>query len=235
MMKRLVIEKTLGISAEEVLARKHDLWVGVSNTGWFEEHVERLVLWALAHTKTKLLVLVPGRLWAVNLNHVDNKSRARALRLAFAKEAQYIKRIRDALPADAVSQVRIVGYDEVLTAGYVHWRELFYRAFSEEGPFYDRVMDITRDYLVSRGRTIDKDRLEAAALYQLQELPMFLGPLQTIGDGASYAVNVYPGLGKFDALVRDIIDGGVLPDVNAGFGITCDPSGVVSVMLTEEE
>ncbi len=234
-MERLVIEKTLGIPAEEVLAKQHNLWMGISNSGWFEEHLEQIVLWALAHTKEKLLVVVPGRLWAVNLHHVDKKSRARALRLAFAKEAQYYKRIHDALPADAEGRVRIVGYDEILTAGYVHWRELFYRAFSEEGPFYDRVMDIARDYLASRGRTINKDRLEAAALYQLQELPMFLGPLRTIGDDTPYTANVYPGLTKFDELVRDLIGGGVLPDINAGFGITCDSSGFVSVAFTEEK
>lgn len=232
---QLKIEKTLGVSAEEALAKKHNLWVGVSNNGWFNEHLEQIVLWALDHTREKLLVVVPGRLWAVNLHHVGDKSLPRALRLAFAQEARFCERIATALPAEARDKVRIVGYDELLTAQYVHLREMFYRAFSEEGPFYERVIAVVHPYLTDRGRTTSKDRLEAAALYLLQELPMFMGPLRTIADEVGYAVNVYPGLGPFNTLVRDIICGGVLSDINAGFAIDRGPSGGVSVALTEEE
>ncbi len=236
-MKRLEIEKTLGIQAEEVLAKRHNLWVGISDTSWFNEHLEVIVRWAFVHSCAQLLVVIPGRLWAVNLNHVEKRSRARALRLAFAKEErcrERLKSVQQELSPESGVRVRIISFDDVLTPSYVRQREMLYRAFSEEGSFYERLTDITRDFLAKRGRTVNKERAEAAALYQLQELPMFLGPLRTNGDDMAYAVNVYPGLGKFDQLVRDLIEGVAFPDLTVALEIAAEPSGVVGVALMEE-
>lgn len=240
-MKRLEIEKTLGIPAEEVLTKQHNLWIGVSSSVWFrtEGNLERLVEWALAHTREKLLVWIPGRLYAVNVNHIDKKSRAQALRKGYAEQQRFEERVAAAVSTrdpEERRRVVITNYDSVLTPTLVRRRSLFYRAFSEEGEFYRRVMEVTEDVLRARGRTITPQRTEAAAIFLLQELAMFISPLTTNDDPAtSYTAELYPGIGKVDQLARDLVEGDVLPALTEKLALeTTEGFGVVSVALREE-
>jgi tRNA-dependent cyclodipeptide synthase len=230
------LDQALGVPAEEILARRHNIWVGVSNSRWFNApgNLERLVRWSLAYTKEHLLIWIPGRLYAVSINHVEKESRARALREGFAAEANFRARIQ-AMSEEtpySLARIRIADFDETLTPAAVRRRSILYRAFSEEGRFYGRLIEIAREFLVARGRTVTKHRLEASALYQLQELYMFIAPAQVLDDETTYAVEVYPGLGKYDQVVRDLIEGRVFPELTEQLALT-DRCGIASVMLEE--
>lgn len=232
----LSISTVLGLDAEGVLAKKYNLWIGVSNSAWFNhtDNLECIIRWAKGHTRNRLLVLVAGRLYAVNVNHIEKKSRARALREGYEIERRFRARV-EALPfINDRPKIRIVDYDEVMTSAHVMRRSALFREFSKEEAFYERVTEIAADFLKARGRTVEKSRVEAAALYQLQELPLFIAPIRPIGadENEYYEANVYPGLGRFDELARDLVEGGVFPELTKELKLT-EPCGVVSVTRKE--
>lgn len=234
-MSGIKINTVLGIPADEILTNRHNLWVGVSDSSWFlaPGHLEQIICWALEHTQQELLVWIPGRMYAVNAYHLDKMSRARALREGYAIEDQFRARVEVALedlPSEKRSHIQIVGYDDFLTSTVIRRRSILYRAFSEEGEFYSRVMEVVEDYLIARQRTVSKTRMEAVAVYQLQELPIFIAPVRTIDADTVYIAEVYPGLGKFDWLVRDLIEGRVFPDLTQKLQLT-EKCGMVNVEL----
>lgn len=211
--------------------------------GWCERqqlvsyagNLEQIIRWALEHTRQELLIFIPGRLYAVNAYHLDKMSRARALREGYVTEDQFRTRVEAALEdlsPEKRSHVQIVGYDDLLTPAVVRRRAVLYRAFSEEGEFYSRVMEVVEDYLIARQRTVSKTRMEAVAVYQLQELPLFIAPVRTIDSDTAYVAEVYPGLGKFDRLVRDLVEGGVFPELTQKLQLT-EQCGIVNVDLEE--
>ncbi|MFA6099847.1 MAG: tRNA-dependent cyclodipeptide synthase [Patescibacteria group bacterium] len=234
-MTGIKINAVLGIPADEILTKQHNLWVGVSDSGWFlaPGHLEQIICWALEHTRQELLIWIPGRMYAVNTYHLDKISRARALREGYAIEDCFRARVETVFasrPSEERSHVQIAGYDDLLTPTMVRRRSILYRAFSEEGEFYSRVMEVVEDYLIARQRTVSKTRMEAVAMYQLQELPMFIAPVQTIDADTVYVAEIYPGLGKFDWLVRDLVEGRVFPDLTQKLQLT-EQCGMVSVEL----
>lgn len=232
----LSISTVLGLNAEDIQAKKHNLWIGVSNSAWFnrEGNLESIIRWARNHTRDRLLVLVAGRMYAVNVNHIEKKTRACALREGYEIEARFRARI-EALPfINDQPTIRIVDYDEVMTPAHVMRRSVLFREFSKEEELYKRITGIAADFLRMRGRTADKGRVEAAALYQLQELPLFIAPVRPInGDpDECYEANVYPGLGRFDELARDLIAGKIFPELTARLKLT-ETCGIVSVIQSE--
>jgi len=236
-MSRIKISSTLGIAADEILARKHNLWVGVSDSKWFhaEGNLEELILFSLEYTKDELLVWIPGRLYATNYLHLDRLSRAQAIRGGYAVEERFFSRITRLLSKrtrEERSRVRMAGYDDCLTPAFVRRRSLLYREFSEEGEFYKRVVEIADGFLVARQRTVSKYRAEASALYLLQELPSFLAPLGTIDSSAMYQATVYPGFGKIDELASDLKEGECFPELTERLRIE-NPSGIVNVELED--
>ncbi len=240
MTEKMALNSVLGVSDEGTVERRYNLWVGVSDNPWFKApgNLEVLVRWALEHTRDHLLIWIPGRLYAINFNHIEKKGRARALREGYATEDEFRLRLRAAgfLPDDPKKRVgiRYAGYDDVMTPDYVRRRAILFRAFSAEGRLYQRLINIADDILRARGRTITKARKEAVALYQLQELPMFLGPVRTLDDDRTpYEVEVYPGMGKFDVLVRDLIEGRVSEELTTTLDLH-EPCGVANVNFVKQ-
>ncbi len=162
----LTVQQTLGFTADDVLARRYNLWVGISQSKWFEDHLEKLITWACSHTRDRLLVLVPGRMYAVNVNHIEGMTRALALKYGYEVEAKIRKQIEAISLPHGCPRIRLADYDEILTPNYVRRRSLLFREFSQEGEFYTRISEIAADFLAARGRTVRKKMVEAAALYQ---------------------------------------------------------------------
>ena len=237
-MVEFALNVALGISPAGILECRQNLWVGISDTPWFRapDNLEALIHWAAEHTRDDLLVCIPGRLYSINANHLEKKSRSAALRAGFKMEDEYRHRVEECISGDAAVKARpthIVDYDDLLTPMFIRRRRTLYRAFSEAGAFYGRIMEVAYDYLRSRRRTRTKDRAEAVGLYQLQELPMFIAPLSRLETGAKYDTVVYPGVGKFDQLARDLVEGKVFPDLTQQLELS-EPCGIASVSLKEE-
>jgi len=210
-MEIIQIKETLLIPEEDIFKKRYNLWIGLSfGNKWFtKNNLEKLIDFGLKHTKKSLLILIPGRLQVSNLRYIDNLSRAKSLKRAFAMEdekRQEVEVIVSRLPVKDQKKVVIANYDDTLTPKVIKQREVLMREFAKQKFFYDSVMEISKEMLKIRGRTISKDRAESVALYVLQELPLFLNGVSIIDRDELYSVILYPGLGKFDELVVDIIN-----------------------------
>lgn len=238
MTKQLSLEHCVGLPKEDILKGKYNLWFGMSDTPWFHnvENLRNQIDWVLKHTTERMLVCIPGRMHAINYQYLEKCSRAKALRQGFALENSFHKTIELLIsksPLARTKKVVTADYDELLTPTYIHRRKALYKAFSEEGSFYTRIIDIGTDFLQARQRTITKERLESIALYQLQELPMFIAPIASIHEPeVFYDAIVYPGFGKLDILARELVDGTTFPELTEQLQLT-KPCGIVSVDYME--
>ena len=201
--------QSIGIPLEEVEARRHNLWVGISfgNKTFTTEHIRSLLLCALHFTKGKVLVWIPGRMQAINFHYFDNISRADALKKAFVAEDEKrreIETILATLPEAEQKKISVANYDDICTPLFIKRREVLFREFSEQEDFYLDVVAIVKEVVQDRQRTETKKLLENLSLYILQELPLFLNGVQTLFDKTLYSVCLYPGMGKLDDLVNEI-------------------------------
>lgn len=115
-----------------------------------------------------------------------------------------VEDIRSEFCLEDQGKIVIANYDDVLTPKTVKQREILMREFSKQEEFYNMVIEISNEMLEMRRRTISKERSESAALYILQELPLFLDGVMKIGNDVIYTAILYPGLGKLDELVIKI-------------------------------
>ncbi|MEN9557824.1 MAG: hypothetical protein RL141_193 [Candidatus Parcubacteria bacterium] len=235
-MQKIAIQKTLGVPAACVMAGDYNLWVGVSDSPLFHEPgvLEDLVEWALAHTCQELLVWIPADLYAINHVHIDGKSRQAAMKSARQVEESFRARVARLLEssrftAEQRACVHVADGSDMLTSTYNRRQMIFHRSFSDGGVFRERVLGVAEAYLRARHRSVTPQLTEAVSAYQLGELPMFMGPVQMVGSDTTYAVEVYPGSGLFDQLVRDIVEGAVFPAVTEQLKIPVTPFGVVEV------
>jgi tRNA-dependent cyclodipeptide synthase len=234
-MSGFEIQETLGIAAEEILAKRHNLFVGASDTPWFREgtRFEELIVWALEKTCESLLVCIPGRLYSSNAFHISKKSRADALQDGYRLEDEFRERVQAVVSRHLLSsKAHVIGYDELQTHDFVRRKEALYRAFGVKQGFYKRVIDVAKDYLRLRNRPVDDRRAEAIAVYQLQELPIFVAALGTIDSAATYSAVIYPGFGKFDLLAHDLATGDKFPEIPGWFKPKTS-MGIASVKLVE--
>jgi tRNA-dependent cyclodipeptide synthase len=217
-MTALTVAKYIGIAQSEVQEKKHNIWVGISisNKKFTPKNIEALIRFALEHTKEKVLVWVPGRMQATNYYYFDNLRRSEALKKSFEDEDRFKEIVRDiiySLPEGERNKVSVAGYDDICTPRHIMQREVFFRAFADQGTFYDAVMEIAEEIMIIRGRTPDKKRAEAIAVYVLHELPLFVDGVQTIYQEEVYTLFPYPGSGKIDQLEMDIVGGMKFPEI----------------------
>ncbi len=232
-MSSFDIQETLGVASEEILAKRHNLFVGASDTPWFRDgrRLEELVTWAVEHTRDSLLVCLPGRLYSSNVFHVDKEGRASALKRGYQLEDTYRARIESVLRDHPRREtVRVIGYGDLHTREFVMRKEALYRAFSIRRGFYQRVIEVAKEYLVARQRPTDDLRAEAIAVYQLQELPIFISPMSTIDSHTTHSAVIYPGFGKFDLLAHDLATSDKFPEIPNWFKPET-PMGIASVRL----
>lgn len=233
MAEDITIKETLGVSRGSILNKEHNLWVGFSfGNKWFtDKNLERLIRFGITYTKQSLLVWIPSRLYATNLRFFDNLGRAEALKRAFAdgdEKLALVQKIISALSDTDQNKIILTNYDDVLTPKCIKQREVLFREFSKQEDFYHSVMEISNEMLELRGRTISKDRAEGAALYVLQELPLFLDGVTKLGAIAVHTVILYPGLGKLDELVMKIKNDDIFKELRKTLQIQND-IGIASI------
>ncbi len=209
--KNIIAKQSLGIQLDDVERHAYNLWLGISlgNNFFTEEHLRAVIEFALHFTKEKVLVLIPGRMQASNYMHLEDFSRAKSLRKAFAEEdrkTNEIMNIISNLDASQTQLISVASYDDVCTPEYIKQRELLFREFSKEEMFYSDVIDVVEEIINSRKRTLFKKRSEGLALYVLNEIPFFLNGVQKLDSTLRYEVVVYPGVGGIDRLVNKIAE-----------------------------
>src|SRR5258708_39442537 len=94
----LVIKRYLGIQ-EQTLEKGRNIWIAISlgNKDFTPQTVREYMLWAAEHTQSKVLILIPDSLHAINLELLDHKSREAALRKAHQMGDEWIGVVKEIL------------------------------------------------------------------------------------------------------------------------------------------
>lgn len=218
-MALVEIKKYIGTDSVEIQEKKHNIWIPISlsNKVFTPEHIEALIRFALENTKEKVLVLIPGRMHATNYRYFDGMRRSEAIKKGYEDEdacREIVEEVLQSLPEQQQHVIKIANYDDVCTPKHMRQKEVFFRAFAEQGNFYEAVIEVMKDFIAHRGRTFEVGKAESLALYALSELPFFVDGVNVIGDEATfYTLNPYPGSGKLDDLEVQIIEGNVFPEL----------------------
>ncbi|KKS44298.1 hypothetical protein A2567_03140 [Candidatus Azambacteria bacterium RIFOXYD1_FULL_42_11] len=230
--------QSIGINLLEIEQKRHNIWIGASinNKAFSKENIRVLINFCLQYTKEKILVEIPGRMHATNYKYFDGLTRAEALKKAFKDEdarKKELSEIIDGFPAEVRKNIVVANYDDICTPDHIRIRELFFREFAEQSDFYQEVIDIIREIFLTRGRTPSKERLESLALYVIHELPLFVNGVQTNNDPSIYTATPYPGLGKIDQLVMNIIDGKKYPELSKKINIK-NRTGIININFKQD-
>lgn len=236
--KRVIVKGNKGVNLSEIKSKKHNLWIGVSmsNKIFTSENIKSLILFCLAYTKDKVLIWIPGRMQSTNYRYFERMGRAEALKRGFEDEEKYkntVNLILNDLPKEETKRIVIANYDDICTPKHIKQREIFFRSFSDKGDFYNTVMEITEEVILSRGRSVNKDNKESLALYILQELPLFCDGVEKIGDNTTYTVVPYPGFGKIDELEMDLIKGEKYPELTKKLNLS-NKIGILDIEFRDE-
>lgn len=239
MSNKVIIKGCKGIDLSEIEEKKHNFFIGISISNKFftPENIKFLILFALENTKEKVLIWIPGRMQATNYRYFDMMSRADALQKAFLDEDKFkdiVNNILNNLDDSLRSKIVIANYDDVFTSNFIKQRELFFRVFSKKGLFYENVLDVAKEIIESRGRTYSVDRAESIALYIISELPLFVNGVSKIGDETIYTVVPYPGFGKIDDLVIDIVEGKKFPELTSKLNLK-NKVGILDIEIHYEK
>lgn len=232
-IKKVIIKGNKGVDLSEIKYRKHNFFIGISlsNKIFTPENIKSLIIFCLKNTKEKVLVLIPGRMHAINYRYFEEMTYADALRKAFEDEGAYIKIVENILgELDQKEQNKVViaNYDEICTQKYIFQKEILLRDFVKKEKFYEDIIEIVSEVITSRNRKPNKDKAESLALYVINELPLFIDGVQKNGSDTIYTVVPYPGFSKIDNLAMDIIDGEKFPELTKKLKIT-DKTGILDV------
>jgi len=223
------IEKYLGTTKEEVESKKFNICIGVSlgNKYFTKENIRKYILWALEHTKEDILVLIPDRIHAINIEALQDYNKLRAFKVAIRKgdekEAE-VKEIIAELPDEKQSLIKIARWREVTSSKYHDYRiELVSEEFEKKGDFYNYVTSIVKENYKNSPHKLTPERIEKLSKYILYELPVFFNGVRhgvykkedVDANGVrKYNLMPYPGLNKFDELVIGLQNGTIFPELS---------------------
>lgn len=223
----------IGIPITEILEKKHNIWIGISfgNKQFTIENILKLTEAALTFTKGQVLIFLPGRLHAINLQSFEGLSEERAIEQAKIEETKKQEQIEDALQivsTDQRSRIVLATYDDVLSPEFDRQLKILREEFYHNNDFKDDIHNVVRQLLASRGRTVNEERLTLLSNFVLGELPLFLDGLTIKGSPERFTVLFYPGLGFIDELVSEIKAGSRYKDLRQKlrFGLL---TGVVDI------
>jgi tRNA-dependent cyclodipeptide synthase len=200
----------LNATKEEVGSKKFNIWIGCSlgNNYFTKKHLEEFILWALEHTRENVLVAIPDKIYAINLEVLDGYKPERALRVAIKKGDEKIALVQEIISTLTPSQqnlVIIARWHELEQSKYHAYRtKVLFEEFQKKGPFYEYILEVVKENPKVQLKNPSLEGLEKLAEYVLYEIPVFLNGAKYGGKpedgGKTYSLIIYPGLGSFDYL-----------------------------------
>ncbi len=208
------IENYLNTDKDDLKSRKFNIFVGVSlGSKYFsKERIKDYLLWALAHTKEKVAVLIPDKIHAVNHEVRSSYSKERAKNLSF-REGEEVKEIVETILSEIEpekrSLVNILKWENIETKEHKSIVKILHKEFKNNINFRNSIIEIVKDSMKSKKLT-DSD-YERLAVYPLEELPMLINGI--VHNELMYTLLPYPGTSKIDYLAIDLQEGLSFPEV----------------------
>jgi tRNA-dependent cyclodipeptide synthase len=210
------IASCLNVTPEEVAARQHNIWIGVSlgNSYFTKENTREYIKWSLENTKERVLVVIPDVLHAVNLEVLDNRTPQAALRKAVKigdEKAVEVMEIIDTLSGEDKKKISVVRWKDLLeNEDYRMKLKAIKDEFEDNKEFHDFITDIVKSGRSDRSERLSKmtdEELDRLSNYVLYELPHFMNGVQGDRDDLVYTIIPYPGLNKLDDLAVGLCNG----------------------------
>lgn len=218
------IVKYLNTTKEEVESKKFNIWIGISlgNKYFTRENIKEYIKWSLNFTKEDILVAIPDRIHAINLEILNHISKLRAFRKTFRmadEKIQEITEIVNSLPESKRSLVNIGRWNDITKSKYNDYRtEIVFEEFREGDEFYKYIISIVRNNFKNHLKELNQKELEKLSEYVLYEIPLFLNGVKYAG--RVYSLIVYPGTNQFDDLLLGLQNGILFPDLSKKLKIT---------------
>jgi cyclo(L-tyrosyl-L-tyrosyl) synthase len=214
----------INTTREEVEARRHHVWLGISlgNRYFSPEHVGGYIRWALAHTKERVLVVIGDALQAINIEILDSRTphhaMKRAMTLGDRRHAE-VSGLVAALPEAERARVRVAHFAEVTGApAYRQNLAAIEEAYRGHAGFRAHVQAMVRagrpDHADKIAR-LPEERLDRLAEYILHELPLYVDGAEAEGEAEAFTLSLYPAHTAIDDLVTGLHDGTLFPDLAA--------------------
>lgn len=222
------IEKYLNTDANEVANKSFNIWIGISlgNKYFTQDHIKAYVEWALQYTKERVLVVIGDSLHAVNLEVLDNKTPAAAMRKVLNMgDIKYAEAqdIFSELPTDQQDKISVVRWRDILDAyDYQGKLSVVKAEYQNNSEFREYIRDITRNGRQDRTdklSRLNEGELDRLCDYVLNEIPHFVNGVQGYGDDIVYTLIPYPGLTKLDELFVGIQNKTMFPELAEKLGV----------------
>lgn len=224
------IVEYLNTTKEEAESKKFNIWLGISlgNKQFSKESIKEYIAWALKYTKEDVLVVIPDRLYAINLEVMDGYSKLAAFRKALKKGDEKEIEIKDILlqlSEEDSKLIKVVRFRHVAASKYHDYRvELLFNEFRKNKKFHDYIIKIVKENKKVSSKNLSEEKLDQLAEYVLQEIPVYLNGAKYGGlpehGGKTYLLQIYPGLSLIDSLLMNLQEGSVFPELKEKLKIT---------------
>ncbi|MEK6918269.1 MAG: tRNA-dependent cyclodipeptide synthase [Nanoarchaeota archaeon] len=210
----LKIINVKGGKKEDVLSRKHNIFIGISlGNKWFtKEHLKEYIGWALKNTKEKVLIWIADKIHAINYEVKNNQSPENALKRAL-KEGDRILIIIDEIINELLNErkkfINIARKELLENFEYKKRREFFHKKFNQDKNFKKSVLDVVKNTITLK---LDELEIEKLASYVLDELPQILSSFSC--NGIEYSCHPYPVNTKVSELVDKIQKKKIFPEIS---------------------
>lgn len=222
------IETYLNTTQEEIEAKKHNIWIGISlgNKYFTKANIRKYMEWALEYTKDDVLIAIIDDIHALNFEVFDGRSKDSSLRRARRKgdeKALEIQDIVSELPKEDKRRVRIARWTDLINTKYHSYRQrILFDEFESNEEFHDYVIQILKEGRGDRVDELSPENLDYLAEYVLREIPIFINgaKYKTREGWKTYPLIPYPGLTKLDKLFIGLQNREMFPELADKLKIT---------------
>lgn len=211
----VVVKEHVHTTSQEVDARKYDVWMSISlgNKFFNNDNIKEYLVWALAHTKQDVCLLVVDTLQRFNYQILNKKSIERAYKIAINKGDEKKREIEEVLETFSEQdrkKVHIISWDEIESDAYETDLQIVRKEFETNTEFRNEIREIVKEGRPDRAETIAKlsnEKLDVLCEYILRELPLLFKGVYIPHTDKHYQLFMYPGVGRLDELWMAIHNG----------------------------
>lgn len=208
--------KCLNTTREQIEARSFNIFYGFSlgNRYFTQERIQAYLIWGLQHTNSKIAVLIPDKIHAVNYEVKSHYTVTRAMRVAMRKGQEVEAVVRAALAAESIpeAQVAILHWQDIEDSQYLKNHAVILQAFENNSEFRRVTVDMVKEAPQLEDFDFDETQYERLAHYILDELPILIGGFEL--NSIHFNLLPYPGFANLDYLALDLQEGKRFPDIS---------------------
>jgi len=171
------IKKVIGSSKEEIEKKKFNIYIGISlGNKWFtKKNIREYIVWALKHTKNKVVILIADKLHSINYEIRGGYNHERAVKKALREGNKFLKLLKgiiSGLPDEKKEKIDIIRWEKLeKISEHKKAVKILYREFNKNKDFKKHISRIVKQ---SMEKEFSEKEIEKLSYYVLNELPEML-------------------------------------------------------------